>query len=475
MPANTPPNAAEISEIIAKRLDALKDQKDSQETVSVEWRGSSISIPVISMNVDLLAYNPDTHRIRAQLSMDEAGALALESAPWGAEAQSYLHRLLMGDPADPSKPDPSFIALQEDLQEYGQNEPGIVRRDGVLINGNTRRAALKEIGQEYIRVGVLPRDAVTEDFQGIELSLQLRKDHRRDYSFMNSLLALDAQVAKGLPAVVIQKMFRIRPAVFDRHMWILSFVRDAIKRSRIKTENGVAAGLNLIDFETHKGKLDELYSAYVAAAARSPDEAKALCEQRLIAIILNKAKTDVRFVGADFVEKYMKASLPALSDTPPIKIPGTSISVAGDPANVRALQQLANSVLQAKAVQNAGLLVTLKESEAANKTIGQIESAVDKGISLAGKQDRLQQRRIAAADRITDACDDLDYAVQEVARARSVAQFDADDVDEALLSLKQSLEKLAGIVLRGGGEHSEGASWLKRVAYDLAPKRENGA
>ena len=474
MRANTPPKASEISAIIAKRLE-LVDKKDAEETVSVEWRGSTISIPVLSMEVDLLAYNPDTHRIRAQLSMDEGGAKSLECDPWGDEAQRYLHRLLMGDPADPSKPDPSFIALQEDLKEYGQNEPGIVTRDGVLINGNTRRAAFKEIGQKYIRVGVLPILAVTEDIQGIELSLQLRKDHRREYSFMNSLLALDAQVVKGLPAVAIQKMFRIKPAVFDRHMWILSFVRDAIKRSKISTENGVAAGLNLIDFETHKGKLDELYSAYISTAARSPDEAKALCEQRLIAIILNKAKTDVRFVGHDFVEKYMKASLPSLPETAPIKIPGTSIAVAGDPANVKALQQLATSVLQAKAVQNAGMLVTLKEADAAIKTIGEIESAVDKGISLAGKQATLQQRRIAAAERITDACEHLDYAVEEVARSRSVAQFDSDDIDEALLLLKQSLEKLAGIVLRGGGEHAEGANWLKRAAFDLAPKRENGA
>src|SRR3954468_7292472 len=136
MQHNTPPKAAEISAIIAKRLDELGSKKDAEETVSIEWRGSTISIPVLSMEVDLLAYNPDTHRIRAQLSMDEGGAKALERDPWGDEAQGYLHRLLMGDPADPSKPDPSFIALQEDLKEYGQNEPGIVTRDGVLINGN---------------------------------------------------------------------------------------------------------------------------------------------------------------------------------------------------------------------------------------------------------------------------------------------------------------------------------------------------
>jgi hypothetical protein len=222
MLAKTPPNAAEISDIIKVRLAALEEHKDARETVSIEWRGSTLHVPVISMPVDLVSYNPDTHRIRAQRSTDVTGAQALDNHPWGSAAQSYLHRLLMGDPAEPSKIDPSFNALKEDLREHGQNEPGIVTRAGVLINGNTRRAALKELGHEHIRVGVLPPDAGSEDIQGIELSLQLRKDHRRDYSFMNFLLAIDERVDAGLPSTVIQKNFRIKASISTGHSGYLA-------------------------------------------------------------------------------------------------------------------------------------------------------------------------------------------------------------------------------------------------------------
>src|ERR1017187_4321629 len=127
------------------------------------------------MPVDLLHYNPDTHRIRAQRSINPALERDLETDPFGESGQNYLHQLLMGDPTDPSKTDQSFTALKDDLREHGQSEPGIITRAGVLINGNTRQAALKELGEKHIRVGVLPPDAGFDDLQSIELSLQLRK------------------------------------------------------------------------------------------------------------------------------------------------------------------------------------------------------------------------------------------------------------------------------------------------------------
>jgi hypothetical protein len=81
------------------------------------------------MPVDLLHYNPDTHRIRAQRSINPALERDLETDPFGESGQNYLHQLLMGDPTDPSKTDQSFTALKDDLREHGQSEPGIITRD----------------------------------------------------------------------------------------------------------------------------------------------------------------------------------------------------------------------------------------------------------------------------------------------------------------------------------------------------------
>lgn len=463
MPSKARPNVTEISGIIEMRLAALAERTDNLETVAIEWRGKSINVPVITMPVDLLAYNPDTHRIRAQRETDPAGARALAGDPFGTEAQGYLHRLLMGDPKDPSKIDPSFTALQEDLRVHGQNDPGIITRAGVLINGNTRRAALKENSHEHIRVGILPSDASAEDVHGIELSLQLRQDHRREYSFMNYLLALDEQVAEGVPPTAIQKKFRILSTAFDRNLWILNFVRDAIKRSMVTTESGQVASLKLVDFESHKAKLEEVYRAFVAASKRSPDEGRALCEQRLLAILFDKSKTDLRLIQPDFVERYMKSVLPAYSDGPDVSIPGVSLKIPGDSANVRALQALTDSVLHAKSVASIGSKATPNELEAASQSMAELGRVLEKALDHAGRQDRLKQRKVAAADRISDACEDLDLAIEEVSRARAASQFEFNDVDEALLGLKSCLEKLGTIVARGEGSASDGVEWIKAV------------
>lgn len=466
MPALHPPNADDVQQVVTKRLAALDGSSGIQETATIEWRGQQRTIPVISMPVDLLSYNPATHRVRAQRSLDPARDRDLDSDPYGAAGQAYLHYLLMGDPADPSKTDPTFDALKEDLRQHGQSEPGIITRSGVLINGNTRRAALKVLGQEQFRVGVLPPDAAHDDLQSIELSLQLRQDYKREYSFMNFLLAVDERVSIGRPATEIQGDFRIKATTFERSRWILAFVRDAIERSQTGGSGGRQLSMRLVDFETDQGKLEELYRAYTALKAKSPDDAESLREQRLLAIALRKSKTDVRLIDPDFTVRYMKITLPVprAEPTPAVKIPGTSITAPAPSQRVEALKALTNEVLRARAVQLTPDAATPESLTRASAFIDTIDGALDGALTQAGKQGRLIKKRYAAVDRLADANDDLEHAQREVANARSTGNFDADDLDEALLMLKSNITKLAQRVLPGTHSTGEGVAWLRAAA-----------
>jgi ParB-like chromosome segregation protein Spo0J len=472
MSSPVPPNADDVRRIVEERLAALDGSGGIQETVTVEWRGHQRSLPVISMPVELLAYNPATHRVRAQRSLDPARDRDLDTDPFGPAGQAYLHHLLMGDPADPSKIDPSFEALKDDLQEHGQSDPGIITRAGVLINGNTRRAALKVLGQEHIRVGVLPPDAGHDDMQSIELSLQLRKDHRRDYSFMNFLLAVDERVAAGRPASEIQADFRMKATTFERSRWILSFIREAIERSAAPDASGGHVSMRLVDFESDQGKLEELYRAYSALKAKSPDEAEALREQRLLAIALGKSKTDVRLIEADFTERYMKRVLPEAPPTAAgVKIPGTSIVAPAASQKVEALRALTNEVLKARAVELAPGAVSAESLSKATTSLGDLKSALDGALVQAGKQGRIIKKKFAAADRLSDANEDLELAQAAIADARATGNFDPEDLDEALVALRSNLGKLAVLVARGSGSEAEGSdgvgeglAWLRAAA-----------
>ena len=467
MAASEPLKAEEVKAIVEERLAAQEAGAGLRETVSIEWRGQLSPIPVITMPVDLLTYNPDTHRIRAQRSHDPSRDEALKTDPFGSEAQAYLHKLLMGDPAFPDRIDPAFEALRDDLAAHGQNDPGIITRNGVLINGNTRRAALKELGLPDIRVGVLPPDAALEDRLSIELALQLRRDHRRDYSFMNELLAIDERVQAGVPAVKIQKDFRMRSTTFERNRWILAAVRECIERSAVATAGGKAS-LRLIDFEEHKGKLEELYRTYMTLKAKSPEQAELLREQRLLAIAMNKSKTDVRLIESNFAQKYMPAVVP---QAPPVEdgagatVPGLDIAVEGPSEDVRALRELTDQVLQARVVDQHKDDAESSAVAEAGKRLATVATALDKALDQAGRSARLTKKRLAAADRISDATEDINLALDAVVGALQTNNFDAEDIDEPLKDLSAALRKLASSATRNvdGDEFGEGVAWLKAI------------
>lgn len=465
MPTTNPPNADQVRKVVEERLHALEAIKGAQETVTIEWRGQQYHLPVISMPVDLLHFNPDTHRIRAQRSMDPALELDLENNPFGEAAQNYLHKLLTGDPTDPSKVDSSFTVLKDDLRVHGQSEPGIISRSGVLINGNTRQAAFKELGEKNIRVGVLPPDAGHDDLRSVELSLQLRKDPKRDYSFMNFLLAVDERASAGELPVKIQGDFHIKATTYERSRWIWEFVTKAIERSRVAGSNGKVLAMRLVDFESHQGKLEELYRRYMALKAKSSDQADALLEQRLLAIVLDKSKTDLRLIEPDFVQRYMKSALDGITVPPTtaVKIPGTAITVPGPSQDVQALRQLTTDVLRARSVANAVGAATPEEVTKAGGLLGKLDDSLVKALDHAGKQGRVVKRRFAPADRLSDASDDLELAVAAVAEARATGNFDPADLDEVLITLKSNFAKLSSIISRGADSDAEGLAWVRAV------------
>jgi ParB-like chromosome segregation protein Spo0J len=464
MTASTPPNARDVAAVVEKRLSALTSADGTIETTVVEWRGEPKAVPVITMPVNVLSYNPDTHRIRVQRTLDPVRDQALDDSPYSPGSQAYLHELLMGTPSDPTKTDPAFILLKEDLRENGQAEPGIITRAGVLINGNTRRAALRELGVEHMRVGVLPPDADHDDIESIELSLQLRRSFKRDYSFMNALISLDERVAAGRPTADILREFRIRQKTFDQNRWILEFVREAIKRSRVQID-GTEVAMRLVDFESDQGKLEELYRAYTSLKAQSPDDAEALREQRLVALVLDKAKTDLRMIDSNFSESYAPN---LVGDTPPVaadpvKIPGTSITVSGPSPKVAALRTLANDVLQAKAIARAPASVSAASVRAAAERLTKIDEILDKGLTKAGKDGRITKKRFAPVDRLNDANEDLALAVAAVAEAQATSTFDPSDLEDAIGDLRKQLTQLARHVARTAS-NSENVRWLGAAA-----------
>lgn len=457
----TPPRAEENRALVAQRLKEAGQAGGVQETLTVEFRGQPLHAEVIDMPVNALYFNPGTHRIRAQRSFDPVRDEALDENPWSDATQEYLGYLLKSLPSDPAKRDPDFDVLKNSLREFRQNDPGLITHEGVLVNGNTRCAALKELGFGYIRVGVLPESCTWADVSAVELSLQLRKDHRREYSYINRLLAIDEQLALGRPVSEIAREFRIKTATCEQDIWILNTLRDLIGRSR-----DLSVQLRLMDFEDHQEKLRELHRRYVSEAAVNKENADLLKESRLAAIVLNFSKTDVRLVEFDFRARYLDRRLPdsLKSETPAAPtstvIPGLNRVVRSSGSQVAEARALTDLLLRARAVETSGERAPHERLAEASRTIAEARNAFNEAMATAGKDARLRKRRQAAPDRINDACDDIEQCITDVVMARASNSLDQEAFDEAIVKLRDVLGKLAVESARSIKVRGDGVSWL---------------
>ncbi|MGQ4596742.1 hypothetical protein [Nocardia sp. R6R-6] len=167
-------------------------QKTKRVTVPA-WPRDDNDLPLVQLPVEWPMFSTLNHRTRAE-QLREISATGREDLftrdPLGPEAQDAQYRILHSQDG--------FDQLKEDLQERGQQEPAIITADGILINGNRRTAALRSLYQEdgvleaqYVRCLVLPRDATPEELVDLETELQVAKDFKQEYSWVNEALLIE--------------------------------------------------------------------------------------------------------------------------------------------------------------------------------------------------------------------------------------------------------------------------------------------
>ncbi|WP_249494167.1 ParB N-terminal domain-containing protein [Kocuria rhizophila] len=455
-----PPRGDEIKQIIQQRLSQALLEHGAK--VSIDWRGEQKHLYVISMPVELLYFNPGTHRIRAQRTLDPTRDKAIAEDPWGQVAQRYLHDLLQQKPSNPDQTDPDYVALMDELDDSGQREPGIVSPHGILVDGNTRAAALRDLGAKNIRVAVLPEDTSRQDINDVELSLQLRKDRRRDYSYINRLIAIDEELARGRSAADVAKDFNIKQKTLQADRWVYANILKAIERSK----NADGTSLRLIDFEEHQEKLRELYRDFMKLDAMDSDAAERLLQSRLAMVLLDYSKTSLRLAEADFHTRYLASRLPEdlkgqEAATAPADVPGLPGVVvparSGDAAEAVALT---DRLLKAKAAAINTDATTPEEAEEAAAVITEAKKVFDTAVKLAGQNAELIKRQTQVPERLTDAADYITQCADEFAEARAKRALDEEAFDDALLVVRESLERLARQAGRAFTTPGDGVAWL---------------
>ncbi|GAA2673120.1 MULTISPECIES: ParB N-terminal domain-containing protein [Actinosynnema] len=175
------------------RVAFLKSRTKTGSVSVPAWPRPDKELPKVVVQVDWVRFSTMNHRTTVEQLREKhrtGNPHLFDADPLGHEAQQSQYRILAAQEG--------FEPLKEDLKERGQQEPAIITAEGVLINGNRRTAALRALYQDdnhlksqYVHCLVLPEDANENELVDLEAELQIARDFRESYSWINEAFLIE--------------------------------------------------------------------------------------------------------------------------------------------------------------------------------------------------------------------------------------------------------------------------------------------
>lgn len=208
MPSSMPINRAR-QKVIREHTSKQEDARDLRREKLIV-KGRVQLCPVYTLDLRELALNKANGRIKAEVVEKEA-ELGRQLDLFTQADQKVIKEILLSIRQDENE------KVKEDLRKNGQLMPGIITCDGIVINGNRRKALLedlyeetKEDGFRYLDVQVLPSDITKAEVWLIEAGIQMSAPQQLDYSPINHLLKLREGINAGLePDVMASRIYGV--------------------------------------------------------------------------------------------------------------------------------------------------------------------------------------------------------------------------------------------------------------------------
>ena len=157
------------------------------------WPRPDKELPQVDLEVTWVRFSTLNHRTRSEqmrIAHQQNRPDLFTADPNGEEAQTQQYRIL----ADQE----GFEDLKADLRARGQQQPAVITAEGVLINGNRRTAALRSLFRDedhqpsrYVSCLVLPADANMREIVDLETELQIAREFKEDYTWVNEALLIE--------------------------------------------------------------------------------------------------------------------------------------------------------------------------------------------------------------------------------------------------------------------------------------------
>ena len=174
-------------------LIARQRSSSDKRVLLAAWPRRDRELPQVDLEVTWVRFSTLNHRTRSEqmrITHQQNRPDLFTADPNGNEAQTQQYGIL----ADQD----GFEDLKADLMGRGQQQPAVVTAEGVLINGNRRTAALRSLFRDddhqpsrYVSCLVLPADANMREIVDLETELQIAREFKEDYTWVNEALLIE--------------------------------------------------------------------------------------------------------------------------------------------------------------------------------------------------------------------------------------------------------------------------------------------
>jgi len=193
---------SERQAIIAKEL------RSAKKTYRLDdYRGDPIDLEVIKLELQIPVYRMENCRTYSE-QQDAIAKKSLASdfflkGQESSSAQLEQHKILRKITKNAKS---SVANIDEVLTQEGQTDPILITSTGVVVNGNRRLSAMRELylldpnkysGFQYVRCAVLPAEASADDVDDIEAALQARPQTKLDYDWIGDAQLVRRQLNKN--------------------------------------------------------------------------------------------------------------------------------------------------------------------------------------------------------------------------------------------------------------------------------------
>ena len=195
---------AEREAMIAKRLEA---SNEFGETI-YDFRSGSFTPKVISLPIEVPVYRMENCRTfsaqQTEIAREGRAKDFFEKGQELTTAQQAQHEILAKLAKQGTESVTPIISV---LEKDGQRETILITSTGVVVNGNRRLAAMRELKTHKdgsvdkrftnIKCAVLPSDVTRDEIDDIEADLQARPQTKLDYDWIGDARLIRRQVGKG--------------------------------------------------------------------------------------------------------------------------------------------------------------------------------------------------------------------------------------------------------------------------------------